>query len=291
MGKKMAEIDCLELIRDALESNKYLSLCQIFYLRPRVFKKPDRVTTVVNSLCCLFKCTRSSLHVVADESCLVIGHVQYKQGGTTISCLAEGGTRRLIARTMGLITEMKDIGAQFILVVEKETVFQRLVEENLHIKVPCIIVTGGGQPGVATRLFVRRMRYELGLPTFALMDCDAFGIRLFSTYKYGLKTLSFDSGRLTIPDIKLLGLLPSQIKACGISEVAKLKMGENEIQNIEQLLKEEHVKINPRLEYELQKMLESGKKIELDALCFSQPFAYKTDVFVKEMIADNQWVD
>lgn len=50
-------------------------------------------------------------------------------------------------------------------------------------------------------------------------------------------------------------------------------MGENEIHNIEQLLKEEYVKINPRLEYELQKMLESGKKKELEALCFSEPFS------------------
>lgn len=81
------------------------------------------------------------------------------------------------------------------------------------------------------------------------------------------------------------------VLACGILEDVKLKMGENEIQNIEQLLKEEYVKINPRLEYELQKMLESGKKIELEALYFSEPFAYKTDVFVKEMIADKQWVD
>ncbi|KAF7147104.1 hypothetical protein RHSIM_Rhsim03G0164900 [Rhododendron simsii] len=122
---------------------------------------------------------------------------------------------------------------------DKQEIDEKKMAEIACLELICdALESNRGRPtSVATRLFVRRMRYELRLPTFALMDCDAFGIRIFSTDKYGLKSLSFDSGRVTIRDIKLLGLLPSQIDACGILEGAKLKMGENDIQNIKQLLK------------------------------------------------------
>lgn len=35
-------------------------------------------------------------------------------------------------------------GARFILVVEKDAVFQSLVESRLHEQLPCVIITGGG---------------------------------------------------------------------------------------------------------------------------------------------------
>ena len=44
--------------------------------------------------------------------------------------------------------------AQFILVVEKDAAFMRLAEDRFYNSYPCIIITGKGQPDVATRLFL-----------------------------------------------------------------------------------------------------------------------------------------
>ena len=41
--------------------------------------------------------------------------------------------------------------AQFILLVEKDAAFMRLAEDRFYNKYPCIIITGKGQPDVATR--------------------------------------------------------------------------------------------------------------------------------------------
>lgn len=38
----------------------------------------------------------------------------------------------------------RSAGARFILVVEKDAVFQSLVESRLHEQLPCILITGGG---------------------------------------------------------------------------------------------------------------------------------------------------
>jgi meiotic recombination protein SPO11 len=42
-------------------------------------------------------------------------------------------------------------GARFILVVEKDAVFQRLVEDRLFDELPCVIITGRGMPDIASR--------------------------------------------------------------------------------------------------------------------------------------------
>ena len=44
--------------------------------------------------------------------------------------------------------------ARAIVVVEKEGVFQQLVQDSLTSLFPCIIVTGKGFPDIATRAFV-----------------------------------------------------------------------------------------------------------------------------------------
>jgi hypothetical protein len=42
-------------------------------------------------------------------------------------------------------------GARFILVVEKDAIFQRLVEDRLFDAVPCVLITGRGMPDIASR--------------------------------------------------------------------------------------------------------------------------------------------
>ncbi|KAL6537657.1 endodeoxyribonuclease [Orobanche hederae] len=72
----------------------------------------------------------------------------------------------------------------FILVVEKHATFDRLKEDRFYERFPCIIVTGKGQPDVGTRQFLRKMKMELKLPVFALVDCDPHGLRIFSVYRH-----------------------------------------------------------------------------------------------------------
>ena len=51
--------------------------------------------------------------------------------------------------------------AEFVLLVEKDAAFMRLAEDRFYNRLPCIIITGKGQPDVATRMFVQRLKREL----------------------------------------------------------------------------------------------------------------------------------
>lgn len=44
---------------------------------------------------------------------------------------------------------------RYVVIVEKDAVFQRLVEEDFHLATSCILVTARGMPDMATRLFLQ----------------------------------------------------------------------------------------------------------------------------------------
>ena len=50
---------------------------------------------------------------------------------------------------------------------------------------PCIIMTAKGQPDVASRLFLRKLRDTLRIPVLALVDSDPYGLKILSVYMKG----------------------------------------------------------------------------------------------------------
>ena len=70
--------------------------------------------------------------------------------------------------------------AKFILLVEKDAAFMRLAEDRFYNTYPCIILTAKGQPDVATRLFLRKLRNALRIPVLALVDSDPYGLKILS---------------------------------------------------------------------------------------------------------------
>lgn len=54
----------------------------------------------------------------------------------------------------------------------------RLAEDRFYNTYPCVIITGKGQPDVATRLFLRKVKDTLNIPVFALVDADPYGLKV-----------------------------------------------------------------------------------------------------------------
>ena len=76
--------------------------------------------------------------------------------------------------------------ARCILVVEKDSTFQKLIDDDVqHFIGPCILITAKGYPDVATRRFLCRLCDQLGLPPLALVDADPHGIAIMAVYRFG----------------------------------------------------------------------------------------------------------
>jgi DNA topoisomerase VI subunit A len=46
---------------------------------------------------------------------------------------------------------------RYLLIVEKDAIFQRLAEGGLHNQLPCILVTAKGMPDLATRALCAKL--------------------------------------------------------------------------------------------------------------------------------------
>ena len=112
---------------------------------------------------------REDMLILSKEKGKVVGRMTIRSGGDVIDLSRMGHGAYAIESTPDLI-EFLDVDAEFVLVVEKDAVFQQLHRIKFWDKYRALLVTGAGQPDRATRRFVRRLNEELGLPVYILTD-------------------------------------------------------------------------------------------------------------------------
>lgn len=78
--------------------------------------------------------------------------------------------------------------------------------------------------------------------------------------------MSYDSASLTTPDIKWLGIRPSDLDRYNIPAQCRLQMSEHDIKTGKELLEEDFIKKNPEWLSELEMMVRSKEKAEIQAL-------------------------
>ena len=114
----------------------------------------------------LLNCPRKCLGLRATAKGTIAGCINLKAQGQWIDCSKLGSTGMLIPGDVDEISEIAST-ARYIVLVEKDAVFQRLNEDRIFDVVPLIIVTArtsyayfifeliansiGGMPDVATR--------------------------------------------------------------------------------------------------------------------------------------------
>ncbi|KAG0728221.1 Meiotic recombination protein SPO11 [Chionoecetes opilio] len=107
-------------------------------------------------------------------------------GMVCVHVFAGVGVPECVVGLTGLQTE-----ARYVLVVEKDATFQKLMETHfLRSFGPAILVTGKGYPDIATRQLVHRLWRDLYLPVLALTDADPYGLHIAAVYKFGALFLS-----------------------------------------------------------------------------------------------------
>ncbi|GAB4845989.1 hypothetical protein Ancab_024993 [Ancistrocladus abbreviatus] len=142
------------------------------------------VDRAINDICILLECSRHHLNVVRTLYCLRV---------ISLPCVTI--THMYLSPKGNLLPnepfypreEALDIFsvAQYILVVEKESVFQRLADDCFCSTNRCIVITGRGYPDIATRRFLRVLAGKLHVPVYCLVDSDPYGFDILTTYRFG----------------------------------------------------------------------------------------------------------
>jgi meiotic recombination protein SPO11 len=200
----------MQLLHKVLLKKIHITKRDLFYTDVKLFVDQSDSDGVLDDIATMIGCTRSNLHVVASDKGLVVGRISFVEDGDFIDCTKMGVGGKAIPPYIDKITDIRS-DAEFVLLVEKEAAYMRMAEDRFYHKYPCIVITAKGQPDVATRMFLSRLTKELHIPILGLVDSDPYGLKILSVYMSGSKNMSYDSASLTTPQIKWLGLRPSDL--------------------------------------------------------------------------------
>lgn len=279
----------LGVLQEAAMLAKHLTKREIYYQDPELFKKEQKVSdSIIEDLAVTLGVTRPCLRVVAAAKGTCIGDLTLQEGGDVFNTNQLGRGGWSISPFIDEV-EIKDCGAEYILVVEKDAAMIRLIEEEFHKKNKCLLITGKGQPDIATRRLIRLLHKQEELPVYILTDSDSYGMQICSSYKRGSIALSFESPYLAVPDAKLLGLLPSDLDKFGVPKAARLKMTDWDMKKAKGMLEMPWIKNNKRWTKELKLMIKTQDKAELQALA-KHGITFMTDTYIPQKLGEKDWI-
>ena len=198
-----------------IEQGKTTSIRGLFYLlkhtiegaKEETFADQDECDPVIEDCEVLLNSLREELHLYAQKKGDMVGDIILVDRGDEIDCSRMGsGGYGIPSIVEPEVIEFKRSSAEFILHVEKDTVWQRFNEDKFWRKHKCILTHGGGQPPRGVRRLLHRLHNELKLPVYCLLDNDPWGYYIYSVIKQGSINLAYESQRMAIPDAKFLGL-------------------------------------------------------------------------------------
>ncbi len=278
----------MEIINELLKKNIHATKREIFYTDVKLFKDQKNSDKSIEDASTMLYTTRNSTHVVASARGSCVGRLRIRDRNDIIDLEGLGSGGWGISPMLDDI-EIIESDAEFILVVEKDAAMMRLAESRFWRQYPCIILTSQGVGNVAVRMFLKRLRNELKLPVFSLVDSDPYGHYIHSVYMRGSKRLSYESPFLATPDIKLLGVLTRDLDKYKVPDDCRIPMTKNDIKRTEELLREEYIRNNPEWEKDLKLALKYKKKAEIQALS-SHGFEFLTEKYLPEKLTTGDWI-
>ncbi|KAM9785855.1 meiotic recombination protein SPO11 [Neosynchiropus ocellatus] len=288
---KFAQIlKVLSVIYRLVQSDSYATKRDIYYNDTQLFGSQRTVDSMVDDASCLLMVPRRSLHVLATSKGLISGDLCYlEEDGTRIDCSSTAAVSEAVSSNIAGIKNIVS-SAKFVLIVEKDATFQRLLDDDFCTKLhPCIMITGKGVPDVNSRLMVRKLWDTLHIPTFALVDADPHGIEIMCIYKYGSVAMSFEAHSLTVPAVMWLGLLPSDLERLRVPSDVLIPLNTLEESKLNCLLQRPYVAKQPDWQNEMRLMQRNKVKAEIQSLAAIAP-DFLTSVYLPNKLRYGGWI-
>ncbi|XP_078173148.1 sporulation 11-2 [Carex rostrata] len=258
----------MEMCFMILGEGKLVTQRELFYRllsdSPQYFSSQQQANSTVQDVVSLLRCTRHSLGLMASSRGSIIGRLTFHAPGEEIlDCTTLGPAGHAISGDFNLLGRLVfQSDARYIIVVEKDAVFQRLSEDRLFSQLPSILITAKGYPDLASRFLLHRLSENFpSMPIFALVDWNPAGLAIICTYKFGSISMGLESYRYAC-NVKWLGLRGDDLHL--IPENAFIEMKPRDHQISKSLLSSNF--LPEAYKMELEKMVEVGRRAEIEAL-------------------------
>jgi DNA topoisomerase-6 subunit A len=286
-------------IKEFIDAEKTSSLRGVFYkakhtvagTKENTFDTQDESDPILEDLEVALGSLREELHVFAENRGAMVGNITLVDKGDEIDCRRMGsGGYAMPSIVEPDIIQFKKCEADFVLHVEKGTVWNRFNEDRFWEENNCILTHGAGQPPRGCRRLLQRLNQELKLPIICLLDCDPWGHYIYSVIKQGSISLAFESSRLAIPEAKFLGIRAKDYDECDLSDAVKIDLTDNDKKRANEIANYPWFKDHKAWQKEIAKMQSNGFKMEVESL-ITKDISYVTEEYVPTRLKKKDWLD
>src|SRR3989339_850775 len=206
------------LVADALaelqRADLTTSLREIYYRTKHTIKNSHENTfdgqnesdPLIEDLEVTLEALREELHVRAENAGTIVGPLVLVDDGDRVDCAKMGkGGYSVPSIVEPDYVEISKCTADFVLLVEKGTQWNRLAEEKK-------------------------------LPVYVLVDNDPWGYYIYSVVKQGSINLAFESQRMAIPTAKFIGLSSEDPEIYGLPRNVGIKLNEKDVARAKEIL-------------------------------------------------------
>ena len=240
---------------DYLLHNKTASIREIYYelkhtiegTKENTFEGQDESDPVIVDLEHSVNTIREKLNLHANPKGTLYGNItlrdkMHNNDKFNASKLGRGGWS-VMSRLEPEEIEIVESDADYLLVVETEAMFERLIEEGFPKANKCLLVGVGGQAARGARRLIHRIHNELDLPTYVFTDGDPYGWYIYSVIKQGSMALAAHSEFMSVPKSKYIGMTLDDVKTYKLENVTE-NMKDGDIKRAKEMIASHGSKIN-----------------------------------------------
>ena len=243
--------------RTATQRELYYSLVD-----GQTVKSAVHVNAAIQQAARLLGVPRQCLGVTCASRGSVTGVLSMREDSGLWVDLSSGAERAIPGDMDRIAAAVLRSDARRILVIEKDAVFNRLMQEGVCNQLHAIMLTAKGQPDLATRAFLRKLADLLpSAPVFGVVDFNPSGVLILSTYRRGAKGRQLmDAGRFDV-DVKWLSARSADVASLPDTVLQPLTARD--------LVLLRNMQADPRFDaysQELAAMQARGLKAELESL-------------------------
>lgn len=261
-----------------LDQNLHTAIRGLFYqlkytlgedVDENIFSEQAESNPLIEDLEVALGLKREELNLYAQRRGVLAGNMRiidnFGNQRDEIDCSKMGRSGWAIPSDVDNEIEFVDIKAKYVLVVEKDAVWQRLNEDRFWKTENCILITPGGQAARGTRRLIRKLADE-GLPVYVFTDSDVWGWYIYWTIKTGSINLAYIGSDVATPEARFLGVSLSDLDKYDFLNKLTINTTDIDMKRAQEMLGYEWIKQHPRWVVELERMIKNKKKIEQDAL-------------------------
>ncbi len=297
--KFMQTLKIAEKCKTLIDESITTSLREVFYSlkvpvlgsKELVFFDQNESDPIIEDVEVSVEALREELGIHAEPRGAMVGPMTILDSGDTIDLTAMGsGGWQVPSVVEPDVIQFKKHAAEFILLVEKGTQWNRFNQDRFWQQHKCMLLHGSGQPPRGVRRLMYRMHRELKLPVYVLVDNDPWGYYIYSVVKQGSINLAYESQRMAIPAARFIGMSSFDAEQFDIPSQIPMSLKDEDIRRAKEILEYPWFQSKP-WQKEIKHMLATGVKLELEVFASKGDFRYITREYAPRKLKEKKWLD